>query len=146
MMGLHALHVWSTYVMNAGFKQVHIIAHWSGGVCLRQIWEVYMDTFYQKIGKIAIIDSWVNSEKRNLTEQRNFVFHNASHFKAMLDPLVDRDTAKELAHPKDKYITGSTWPEIKEMLDTEEETKEEDKAEDLGTVPNDNDTSLDLRP
>ena len=53
----HALYVWKTYVLNSGFKQVHIIAFQAGGKCLMEIQEAYEDTFYSQVGKISIVDS-----------------------------------------------------------------------------------------
>ena len=33
-MDSHAMNVWGKYVKNAGFRQIHIIAHSAGGFCL----------------------------------------------------------------------------------------------------------------
>ena len=53
----HAIYVWKTYVLNSGFKKVNIIANGTGGKGLTKIQEVYHETFYSIVGKIAYTHS-----------------------------------------------------------------------------------------
>ena len=61
-MARHAVNVWRTYVMNSGFSKIHIIAHSAGGWCLESIQQVFGESFYNQVGKIAITDSCVISK------------------------------------------------------------------------------------
>ena len=62
-MSRHAVHVWQTYVTNSGFKNVLVLAHSAGGMCLEAIMRTFPDTFYNQVSKIALTDSKVISAK-----------------------------------------------------------------------------------
>ena len=66
---------------------VHIIAHAAGGHCLKEIMESHEDRFFNSVGKIAIVDSWVVS-KENLNEgQQEFFQNNVVHYQASVEPM-----------------------------------------------------------
>ena len=55
----HCLNVWKTYIENAGFKKLLIIAHSAGGRCLSSIQYNFPYKFYNPVNKIALTDSYV---------------------------------------------------------------------------------------
>ena len=45
-MTAHAEYVWETYIKDAGFDQISIVAHSAGGSCVAAIQTAFADTFY----------------------------------------------------------------------------------------------------
>ena len=84
-MAKHAVHVWQNYVINSGFKNILVLAHSAGGMCLEAIMRTFPDTFYQQVSKIALTDSKVISAKHLSDEQHAFVQTNAIHYIASQD-------------------------------------------------------------
>ena len=54
----HAEFVWNRYVMPSKFKKLHIIAHSAGGSCLANIQKKFSESFYERVEKLALTDSW----------------------------------------------------------------------------------------
>ena len=139
----HAFNVWTKYVLNSGFKQIHIIAYEAGGYILNYLQHFYKDRFYSQIGKIAITDSHDLTWEDVNDPELKFMMDNAIHYIPSMDDLgevelgqgkMGRDVADKYeytpsatgddhlclhvsaGHAVSAYTTGFAWKIIKDQF------------------------------
>ena len=66
--------------MSAGFQSVYVIAVGEAGKLLIQIQETFGDTFFKKVAKIAIVESWVIAKALLDKDEKEFMKDNAVHY------------------------------------------------------------------
>ena len=121
----HATFVWDKYVKDSGFDQISVVAHSAGGGCVAAIQQMFEDTFYSQVVRIAYTDSWVISKNQLNQEQQAFMYKHAIHFSASDKPVAtllsadpSRDTCREVSagHVKHEYTTGTSFSKIIEFF------------------------------
>lgn len=68
--------------MNSQFEHVLVMAHSSGGKCVREIQTVYRSTFYEQVTKIAITSSRIIEWDKLQEDERRFMKNNCVHYVA----------------------------------------------------------------
>ena len=66
--------------MSAGFQRIYVITVSESGKLLIQIQETFGDTFFKKVAKIAIVESWVIAKALLDKDEKEFMKDNAVHY------------------------------------------------------------------
>mmetsp|Transcript_30627 Transcript_30627/g.35058 ORF Transcript_30627/g.35058 Transcript_30627/m.35058 type:complete len:121 (+) Transcript_30627:108-470(+) len=107
-------------------KEVYVIAHSRGGVCLHKLLTKFWYEFELRVKAIALTDSAHKDIRDGLIDQNeeDWLTENCKHFRrsdlrlgkkldSMQDPAINAYSA---GHAKHEYTTGTSWPLIQKFF------------------------------
>ena len=122
----HTCFVWDTYIKDAGFKNLLVIAHSAGGSCVMSLIDQFPDSFFGLVKQIAFTDTGSVCKDYIPEMFHDEMLARAVHYVASDLPLGTELTSnRNLAcahlsagHQKHEYTTGTSWPLIQKQFDS----------------------------